>query len=369
MPTRLPLVAPHTREHTYCAYCPKLCRFACPVSTVQGRETTTPWGKMTSLHHVASGHLPMERSHAGSWWACTGCMRCRSFCDHGNEVAATLNAGRAEASRAGAAPAAAYAIVERHTTREDRAVQAARELFGASTQGAQGRTAFVPGCTACVTTPSAALDGLRSVEALTDGPVRVEANGCCGLPLLEAGDRDGFVRSARAFVTRLAGTERAVFQDPGCLHALRAIAPRLGVNHDLRLEHLSELADSALSRLRPIEMQGPVRWHDPCRLGRGLGVYDAPRTVLARLLGRAADEFPQQREHAECSGAGGQLPRTDAVTARGIAHDRIETHLEHGGGTLVTGCPGAARALGAVSEQPTPSVVDLATLLARSVGP
>jgi dimethylglycine catabolism B len=358
-------VAPHTREHTYCAYCPKLCRFSCPVSTVQGRETTTPWGKMTSLHHVAAGNLAMEPSHAATWWACTGCMRCRSFCDHGNEVAATLNAGRAEALRAGAAPAAAAELVKRHPAREANATRAARDLFGDAMASA-APTVFVPGCTACVTTPDAARDGLRAVQGLTRGPVRVEAGGCCGLPLLDAGDREGFLASARAFLDRLHGSQRAVFQDPGCLHALRVIAPQLGVTHALRLEHLSETAQAVLSRLEPIDLPGPTRWHDPCRLGRGLGIYDAPRIVLARLLGRATDEFHQRRERAECSGAGGQVPRTDPATAQAIAGERLRAHREEGGGTVVTGCPGAARALGRDAEGP---VMDLASLLARSVSP
>ncbi|MCA9583240.1 MAG: (Fe-S)-binding protein, partial [Myxococcales bacterium] len=99
--TRLPLVKPHAREHTYCAFCPKLCRHTCPVSTAEGRETTTPWGKMTSLHHVDVGALPMHETYATTWFACTGCLRCKTRCAHGNEVASALGAGRAEAVKAG----------------------------------------------------------------------------------------------------------------------------------------------------------------------------------------------------------------------------------------------------------------------------
>ncbi|MFW6050010.1 MAG: (Fe-S)-binding protein [Myxococcota bacterium] len=368
MPSRLPLVDPHAREHTYCAYCPKLCRFSCPVSTVQGRETTTPWGKMTSLHHVAEGALPMDRSHAATWWACTGCMRCRTFCDHGNEVAATLAAGRAEAVRSGAAPGPAYDVIDRHPERQERAARAARALFGDDALERSASTAFVPGCTACVLTPEAAANGLEATRALSDGPVRVEADMCCGLPLLEAGDRDGFQQAARRFLERLQGADRVVFQDPGCLHALRLVAPRMGIESERPLVHLMELAAERLSRLRPVEVTGPVRWHDPCRLGRGLGVYDAPRAVLARMLGAPPHEFPQHRERAECSGAGGQLPRTDPHTAHAIAEERLDAHRQHGGGTVVTGCPASGRALRAAAGEDT-EVVDAATLLARSALP
>ena len=359
---RLPLVRPHEREHTYCAFCPKLCRFSCPVSTVQARETTTPWGKMTALHHVAKGNLPMEPSYAGTWWACTGCMRCRTFCDHGNEVAATLNAGRAEAVRAGTAPEAAYRVIDGHTDREHRARLAAHELFGDRLK-AEADVAVVPGCTSTVVAGSDARSGVAATDALLGKPARVAADGCCGLPLLEAGDRDGFVRAARNFVGSLSRSTRAVFLDPGCLFAIARIAPRLGVDHALETMHLVELAAKHLGRLGTIAFDGPVRYHDACRLGRGMGIYDPPRVVLAHILGRAPDEFSQTRDRAECSGAGGQLPRTDRDTAGAIADERLADHELMGGGAVVTACAASKRAF----EKRGARSVDLSALIGASI--
>lgn len=355
---RLPLVRPHEREHTYCAFCPKLCRFSCPVSTVQGRETTTPWGKMTSLHHVARGNVAMEETYARTWWACTGCMRCRTFCDHGNEVAATLNAGRAEAVSAGTAPEEAYAIIDAHPERERRARLAAEDLFGERLHRT-AETAAVPGCTSCVTAGRDARSGVAAVDALTGSPARVAADGCCGLPLLDAGDRDGFVRAARRFLDRLAGVTLAVFLDPGCLFALARIAPHAGVAHDIRMIHLAELAAEHLARLGHISVDGPVRYHDACRLGRGMGVYDAPRAVLARILGRSPDEFSQHHDRAECSGAGAQVPRTDRPTAEAIARERLADHALMGGGTVVTACSASKRAF----EKQGAHAIDLNALI------
>ncbi len=374
MSSRLPLVDEHERAHTFCAYCPKLCRFSCPVSTVQARETTTPWGKMSAVHHVARGTLPLDESLAASFYACTGCQRCKTFCAHENEVAVTLDAARSEAVRAGVAPQAALDVLARHAEREQRAASAAAALFAdepavGSTNGAlrpspARTTVFVPGCTAVTQTPAAARDGLRATRALAGGAVRVEAGACCGLPLLEAGDIDGFTRAAGAFVERLAGASSAVFQDPGCLHALRVEAKRFGVHGDTKLRHLSELAGDALASLGRVQLDGPVRYHDACRLGRGLGVYDAPRAAIARMIGRAPDEFAEQRERAECSGAGGQLPRTDRATAEGIAAERLAAHARAGGGTLITTCAASARAF---AKQHDGEVLDFATLLARAV--
>jgi Fe-S oxidoreductase len=359
---RLPLVRPHEREHTYCAFCPKLCRFSCPVSTVQARETTTPWGKMTALHHVAHGSLPMEPAYARTWWACTGCMRCRTFCDHGNEVAVTLNAGRAEAVRAGTAPEAAYGVIDTHADREHRARVAAHELFGDRMQDGAD-VAVVPGCTSTVIAGSDARSGVAATDSLLGKRARVAADGCCGLPLLEAGDRDGFVRAAQRFVDSLARASRVVFLDPGCLFALARMAPAAGVDHGIEMLHLVELAAKHLGRLGTVAIDGPVRYHDACRLGRGMGIYDPPRVVLGRILGRAPNEFSQTRDRAECSGAGGQLPRTDRDTASAIADERLADHSLMGGGAVVTACAASKRAL----EKRGARAIDLNALIGASI--
>jgi Fe-S oxidoreductase len=431
--SRLPLVDAHPgfeRAHTFCAFCPKLCRFACPVSTVEGRETTTPWAKMSAVHHAAAGHLPLDASVAETFWACSGCQRCKSFCNHENEVASALDVARAEAVRAGVAPRAALEVRERHAARVAGARAAAAAIFepderhgsgrgdGARDRdgdaGARGRatdagraggevTVFVPGCTACVRTPDAARDGAEATRLLGGGRMRVEADGCCGLPLLEAGDLEGFVGAARALLARLEGAREAVFQDPGCLHAMVVEARRHGVTGGPPLLHLSEFGARHLGALgavgaipgpagreiaigrdgardgdhdgagsapepgRTVGAPGPevpaeVRYHDACRLGRGLGIYDAPRSVLAAALGRAPAEFAERRERAECAGAGGQLPRTAPETARGIARERVDAHERAGGGVIVTTCAASAVALRRAGAE----VADFASVLLRS---
>src|SRR3954464_5064327 len=100
----LPVLAARDPETTLCTFCPKLCRPACPVSTVEGRETVTPWGKMRAMGEVARGVAPADAARLAPAYACTGCERCFELCDLDNPVAATLRDGRAEAYALGVAP-------------------------------------------------------------------------------------------------------------------------------------------------------------------------------------------------------------------------------------------------------------------------
>jgi len=365
MPSRLPLADAHEKEHTYCTFCPKLCRHACPVTTVDARETTTPWGKMAALHHVAEGNLAHGPEVAATWWDCTGCMRCKSFCDHDNNVAHALGAGRAEALAAGTAPRAAVELREEHRAREARAGARAAEIFG-ERKKVGARVAYAPGCTGCMVAPEDAKAGLVVVERLMRGDARVTTGICCGLPLLDAGDRAGFLSAARAFVEAAGSAERIVFSDPGCLHALAVIAPALAGEAlgGPSLIHLSELAAENLDALAPIDVdEDDVRYHDPCRLGRGLGVYDPPRAVLTKILGKPPLELHHNREHAECSGAGGQLPRTAPETAEGIGKERAADHALAGGGAIVSPCPASRRAFDKAGIR----TLGFAELVARSL--
>ena len=76
-------------------------------------------------------------------------------------------------------------------------------------------------------------------------------------------------------------------------------------------------------------------------------------------------EFHHAGEKSECSGGGGQLPRTDRATSDAIAQERLRTHEREGGGLLVSACAGSAQRF---EQQPdAPQVASFASLLVRAI--
>ena len=360
IPLRLPMLEPHRAALETCVYCPKLSRAACPVSNVEHSETVTPWGKMSLAYFAARGDVPVDAEHAAPAWACTGCYACRERCDHKNEVAAALTDARAEMFAAGAAPEAARRVAARHAERE---AEAARVLdgLGSSAVSATAGAAVLIGCTYARRAPDVAADALRATTALLDQPVRA-LRACCGLPLLHAGDHAGFVAAARRMAAEIAGATSLVAVDPGCARALLVEYPRVGVTLP-EVELFVDLAARSTHRLRPLADAPAYRYQDPCQLGRGLGRFDEPRAVLARLGGRAPLEMPRSRRDAECSGAGGILPATRPESSRAIADQRLAEHRAAGGGVLVTAC---ASSLHRFRKSGEPAE-DLVSLVARAL--
>ncbi len=391
-PTRLPTLAQHDDALQRCVYCPKLCRAACPVSEAEGRESTTPWGKMSTSWFMGRGDVPIDREHAALAWACTGCRACKGRCDHGNEVATVLGDARADLFALGVAPEAAMEVARafdahdaatadaagallraRHAEHERRAGERAAAAAGPTS--APARVAVLVGCGYLRHHEDVARDALASVEALLSSlpgaaqgreVVAEPVAACCGQSLLHAGDVAGFVRAARNFAAAVRGADQLVAVDPGCARTLLEEYPRHGV--DLRSPRL--FADLAADPAAPLAVwsgaagKPPPRWHDPCQLGRGLGRYDEPRRALERVAGAPPQEFARRREGAECSGGGALLPETRPETSAAIADVRIGDHRRLGGGTLVTGCAESLRRF-RLSGEPAE---DLATWVARGLG-
>jgi len=330
-----------------CGYCPKLCRGACPVSEAEASEALIPWGKMSMTWYAARGDIEPEPDVAALPWACTGCFACRARCEHQNPVAETLRAARSVYHHLGLAPPRSDAALAGFQARRERLAERARELGG----GEAGDAALLIGCGYLSLRSAEAKDIVLAARRLL-GSVRV-LSGCCGLAQREAGDA-GAADELRQKLLDEAGKRPLVVADAGCALELRAAGAKT----------LAECGAAELSRLGPVPSLGDrVRWHDPCRLSRGLGIEAEPRSILERALGAPPAEFVHSGREGHCSGAGGLLPLTMPHTARTIARARLREHSELGGGVIATACASSLRWLRLAGA----NVIDLSTVLARSL--
>ena len=353
MPSKLPLLDERSRSLETCGYCPKLCRAACPVSAAEPRDSLTPWGKMSLAWFASRGDVEPDAELALTAWACTGCFACRDRCDHRNEVAHTLGAARADFRAIGLAPAASVRVVDGYAE-QGRALSSAIDLLRKEPGVREDSpTALLVGCQYAREHGAEARAGIAVTRRLF-GSVRL-IDGCCGYPLLMAGDRAGFESSLSRMRAAAAGSARFVALDPGCALVLQPQGAKT----------LIELAASHLDAFKRVSRyaRGPVRWHDPCKLGRGLGQYEAPRTLLGCVLGRAPDELERRRDACTCSGAGGLLPVTMPEVSRQIAREKLREHASAGGGLLVTACASSLRRLRGEGGE----VVDLVDVARREL--
>ena len=328
----------HRQAYAYCAYCPKVCRFACPVSDATQNETTSTWGKMTEAFLVTTQARPVERSGAEAMHACTGCMRCRTFCRHENEVGFALFSARNVALEQGSSPEGA------RKTRD--VMKTHGNPFGADLHRAAAafptKGTLFAGCSALVKGGRAVEDALEA-SALLKAPTALSdaSDRCCGYPLYAAGDIEGFESHAKETARRLHSDRELTVLDPGCAYTFEVVYPRFGVKLRPRVRTLIEaLAPRAQDVAKP-PLDEAVAYHDACHLGRGLGQYEEPRKLLSAAV-RVVREARDNRAEGGCSGGGGLVPRTMPETSVEIAR-RQAGRLGDGTETVVTACPSSRR--------------------------
>jgi Fe-S oxidoreductase len=355
------------RQLDNCTYCPKLCRFACPVAEASGHEPYTTQAKMDRLNQLRRGTVAWSAETSEPLYACTGCRQCTTECLHGNEPGLVLLAGRAAATARGASHPALVGYPERFRNREQRLAELAREHVAAERFDDSAPVGFWPGCDAIdkgLDDVGAALD---LFDRLGAGDVRMVASGqtCGGYPLLAAGLLDMFRWHASRVAAALRPYGTVVVNCSACLYTLRVQYRAEGVPLSSEIVSLAEFLARLEIRPPAGRARRSVYYHDPCYLARYSGVIEQPRQVLSRVVDVV--ELSGSRTDTECCGGAGLLPKTMPEVADSMARRRLREVASRGGGTVVTSCATCAFML----RRNAPSgvtVLDLPAAVAGELG-
>jgi hypothetical protein len=124
-------------------------------------------------------------------------------------------------------------------------------------------------------------------------------------------------------------------------HHYREWAKKLGLEFNVEVKHISQVTDELVKAGKLQFDQSDERtltWHDPCHMGRHLGVYDPPRDVLSAIPGVNLVEMEHSRENARCCGS--VLTRVGAPPVSDvIGGQRLDEAKAVGADAMITTCP------------------------------
>lgn len=189
-----------------------------------------------------------------------------------------------------------------------------------------------------------------------------EGGVCCGRPLMLSGETDA-ARKMVAYNTDLLRKHEITTLVTSCPICLRVFKESYHLD-GIEVLHHSEYIERLIAdgRLRLRLSTENYTYHDPCELGRGLGIYDAPRNVIS-TVGNLR-EAKHNRANALCCGS--SLANTvinDAQQLR-IAKRMTEELEATGCNTIVTSCPLCNKT---ISRATTTKVEDIAEIIAKNI--
>ncbi|MCK5415067.1 MAG: (Fe-S)-binding protein, partial [Thermoplasmata archaeon] len=174
---------------------------------------------------------------------------------------------------------------------------------------------------------------------------------CCGHDALWQGDTETFdlLREMNSIIIRASGVSTIVTE---CAECYRTLCRDYDLP-DVTVQHVSQfLRARKLPTLEDVsdgEELLRVAYHDPCRLGRHMEVYDEPRELVRAVPGVQLVELPENREEAQCCGVAAMMNCDQA--SRLLRVRRLDQVVEAGAQVLVTTCPKCIAHLACVKDE------------------
>jgi len=172
-------------------------------------------------------------------------------------------------------------------------------------------------------------------------PMVLEDERCCGHDLLWTGERQPFLDLAGHNINliREAGVKKVVTHCPECCFTLKKLYPEFLKFPDVEVLHWTEMLlpsfDSGALKVSALEKI--VTYHDPCRLGRFLGVYDPPREILRHIPSLDLREMTRFGKQGPCCGTSSWCGCDAFSKLRQV--ERLKDGAMTGARDFLTNCP------------------------------
>jgi Fe-S oxidoreductase len=300
---------------------------------------------------IRSGDLDLLKDK--NIWACLTCKLCDERCPAAIEYIDLTLTTRLEAKKIGEQAlcshgGAAQSLMRIMTTPE--LEQKRLDWIDSNLKTTQkGELLYFVGCLPYfdilfsdikVNTLQAARSSIKILNHLGVTPVVLPQERCCGHDLLWSGDMENFEKLARHNIEEIkkSGAKKIVFSCPEGYRTFKIDYPKY-FSTDFDVEHITETISGAISdgKLKFKNLEKVVTFQDPCRLGRHLGIYDAPRKAIAAVPELRLNEMTRSRERAICCGVSAWM--NCSTYSKSIQRARLTEAKETEADLLVLSCP------------------------------
>jgi glycolate oxidase len=328
------------------------CRAGCPTFGETTLESLNAKGRVTLAYNMLVDNVEPTEDLAKRLYQCMLCLNCKSVCPAQVNISDIVRSARERLVEAGYLPEIFKPVLASM-------IDAANPLMAPKEKRADsypsGFRKAVPGLTetilhfGCVTSfqDIRIIPGFMEIldKAGVDYGALGEEETCCGYLAYLVGDMASFKKASEMYGERMAQYKprTLVTTCAGCLKTFRDLYPHYGAANGYNVLHAVEFMENLINegKLKFKEPGAPLKiaYHDPCDMGRHMGIYEPPRNVLKSIPGVELIEFAQNRALAKCCGGGGGMKGFDNRMAAEIGYKRLIAAVDMGADAVVSACP------------------------------
>lgn len=198
---------------------------------------------------------------------------------------------------------------------------------------------------------------------------------CTGDPAKRSGNEFLFQMQAVTNIEVLNAYEikKIVTACPHCFNTIKNEYPGLGGSYEVmhHTQFLKALLDEGRLTIEGGQFKGKrITFHDPCYLGRGNDIYEAPRDLIRKLDAELV-EMKSCKSRGLCCGAGGaQMFKEPEKGNKDVNVERTEQAIEVKPQIIAAGCPFCntmmTDGVKATNKEGEIAVMDVAELIANA---
>ncbi len=325
----------------------------CPSGEVGKFESYYLGGRNLLTWALTSGRLKWSENMAKIFFHCTLCLACTQQCqipEIHNYAGEWLMAMREESVKQGYGPMPEHKKYTEHVEKEYNPYMEKHEdrlkwLPSHVKLTPNAKIAYFVGCTSSYREMNVAKSTAEILDSLGVEFNILKDEHCCGSPVYMTGqaEKAKLLAESNVKIFKDAGIEKIITSCAGCYRALKETYPnKFGLDHGIEVLHLPEflldkLNNEELKLTKALNMK--ITYHDPCHIGRHMGVYEPPREILKKIPGIELVEMGRNKQNAWCCGSGAGVRSGFKELSGFAAEERIDEAKGTKAEALVSCCP------------------------------
>jgi Fe-S oxidoreductase len=335
----------------YCKFTHEFLDINCPSYKKYKFETYSAGGRLWLIYSLISGELNWSDSIANVLYACPTCGNCTENCrfDKFNDFLVDfIEAARIEAVENGYCPEKQKALIERTTNPKNfnpygEVNSNNQDLKEKYNLPDNAEWVYYIGCTSNYRQKNLRDATIRFLKKANINFTLIDEHCCCS-PII----RTGQISPVKDFINyniaqiQNSGAKKVITSCAGCYRTIKKDWLKFGIDYDFEVYHTIDLVKKFLDEGKinfKAEFNKRITYHDPCHLGRHMGVYEPPRDVLKKIPGVDLVEMKRNKENAWCCGAGGGVKIGYPEWSVEISGERLEEAKKTNASIVTSVCP------------------------------